>query len=224
MTDEPTEGIQLDCASSEHCTPRILASVSGLHSVFVLAIPLPSNLTTGRFSNLTNIPLNQSGVDASALNSTGAGQVLSQLNQTANQAVNQTSVQTTVPLVTTVYQQQAQVQPNTGDEIIGLVFLVLVFLFFLAIVRGIYKAIKARLAAGRGGGSAGSGRSASGGGSFAKGGVRQNSGKRQSQEAEEEEEQPQQRQGGEDLRILKVRYAKGEITKKQFDRMRKDLE
>jgi Short C-terminal domain len=208
VTDEPTEAVQLDCASSASCTPGILAGVSGLHSVFVLAIPIPSNLSAGRFGNLTSVPLNQSGANASILNATnvaGVYQVLNQnaANQTAAQAANTTG--------------QQQNQPTTGDEIIGLAILLLIFLFFLAIVRGIYKAIKARLAGQ--GGSAGSG-----GGAFGKGGGRPNSGKRQ---AEAEPPQRQQQAGGdedENLRILKVRYAKGEITKKQFDRMRKDLE
>lgn len=178
VTDEPTEGIQLDCASSESCTPQILARVSALHSVFVLAIPLPSNLTAGRLGTLTNVPLNQSGVNSSALDVTIFNQTVSQPATTVGQ------------------------QSSSGNELLGLVFLLLVFLFFLFIAHGIYRAVKDRLAGAPGGRTDGG---------------RKDSGKRAAAPPQE---------GGEDndLKILKVRYAKGEITKKKFDQMKKDLE
>jgi TM2 domain-containing membrane protein YozV len=51
VTDEPTTAVDLGCTPSSSCTPSITATVPSLNSVFVLAIPIPANLT----KNLTNV-------------------------------------------------------------------------------------------------------------------------------------------------------------------------
>jgi uncharacterized membrane protein len=178
VVDEPTTAVNLDCAPSASCTPRILATVSSLHSIFVFAVPLPANLSVGLAKNLTNVPLVPQNF--SAINSSSA-QTSVQSTATANQTITTTIAQ--------------PVQASAYNELIGLVFLILVGLFFLFIIHGIYKAVQARLSGKGGKGNAQSrGKSGSGGG------------------------------GSDGLRVLEERYAKGEISKKQFDQMKKDLE